>query len=504
MSIFPELIPSSRVFTPGEYPHTPFAGWSRQQSRVRHSNVMLNSTLRARFDGLSAEQIESAIDHYNGRFGTYLPFEIPAAILRGVDDDADFTLTGYFWRYASEPVVEDLPYGAYNLEIELVSVTPESGLVASSRWRANITWSPGTAAGLASGGATAAGANWSVIAAWEEVASDGLADGLAVGPLVTWTPGTASESLDEFSAVLYSGTAATQSITGVDFEPGFVWIKERNGSNDHYIFDYARGTTKYRRINALAEVTNVNTLTSFDSDGFSIGNSTLINATTKDYVSFCIKKGAAGAANNSGTISSTVYVNAAANFSIFTYTGNGTSGATVGHGLGAAPEFVFIARLDTAASIPAGSQLVGNQHYALFDSNSIWGTTFSYYQNFSSTTVTISGGTAVNANTGTFVGYAFRSMPGTSKIGTYSGAGAVDSTITCDFPPQFVMIRATNASGSWLIFDDARGVTKQLVTDSANPETTVDKVAFTSTGFTAKANQNTNTSGVDYLYMAFR
>jgi hypothetical protein len=146
MTAFPALIPSSRVFTPGEYPHTAFRAWNGLEGRVRHSNVMLASTLRLTFIGLTEANMLSILSHYTNRQGEYLSFTIPSELLSGVSAAADYTLTGYQWRYAEPPVVDDIPCAGHSVEVVLESVPFEAISVSGLVSQMVITFTPGAAA----------------------------------------------------------------------------------------------------------------------------------------------------------------------------------------------------------------------------------------------------------------------------------------------------------------------------------------------------------------------
>jgi hypothetical protein len=134
MTSFPTLIPSTRTFTPGEYPHTTYQAYSGQENRVRHSNVMLSSRLRLTFISLTEANMLSILTHYDDRKGEYLSFAIPAQLLSGVSSAGEYTLTSYQWRYVEPPVIDDIPCAGHSVEVTLESIPPEgitvSGLIS--------------------------------------------------------------------------------------------------------------------------------------------------------------------------------------------------------------------------------------------------------------------------------------------------------------------------------------------------------------------------------------
>lgn len=502
---FPALIPSSRIFTPGDYANTTFAGWSGQENRTRHSNVMLASALKISFLHITEAQLELIIDHYNSTLGTYLAFDVPSVVWAGVSNHTDYTLAGYSWRYTGPPSIQDLSCSIYNVELELQSVVPENASTSRRSWSAAVTWAVGSAIGLPPGAAQASGVDWLSVIGWSEQDINADVFGQIFEASATWSPGTALELSDVFNAVLYTGNAGTNSITGVGFEPGLVWTKRRtSASGDHAFYDYARSSTKYWRSSSTqAQVTDVNSLSAFNSDGFTLGNASISNATSASYVAWCIAKGGAGATNSDGSISTTVSANALAGFNIIAYTGTGAN-ATIGHGLGSTPEFVIIKNLSITAQHAIVGNFLGTNQYLLGFGTGGFQTSSTVVQGYSNSTISLGSLNTVNGNGNSLVAYAFKSVTGTSKVGTYTGSGSADQTIDIGFQPQFILIKAYSATGDWMLFDSVRGVDKQILMQSSNVETTVDKLAFTSGGFTVKASQDTNTSSVSYVYLAFR
>lgn len=146
MAAFPSLTPSSRTFTPGEYPHTAYQAWNGREGRVRHSNVMLNSTLRLSFISLTEANMLSILSHYNGQQGGYLAFTIPSQLLSGVSAAADYTLTGYQWRYAEPPIIDDIPCAGHSVEVTLESVAPEAIVLSGLESTVLISLTPGVGA----------------------------------------------------------------------------------------------------------------------------------------------------------------------------------------------------------------------------------------------------------------------------------------------------------------------------------------------------------------------
>ena len=166
-----------------------------------------------------------------------------------------------------------------------------------------------------------------------------------------------------FNTKLYTGNASTQSITGVGFQPDWVWIKRRNDSSNHILTDVVRGNTKWLESNGTnAEQTGTDRITSFDSDGFGLGSNANVNANSGTFVSWNWKAGTSftndASATSVGTIDSTGSTNQTAGFSIVSWTGTGSAG-TVAHNLGSIPEW-YIKKLEVVRLI-IGQYITINQ-----------------------------------------------------------------------------------------------------------------------------------------------
>ena len=152
---------------------------------------------------------------------------------------------------------------------------------------------------------------------------------------------------DYFNTKLYTGDGnATNAITGVGFQPDWVWIKNRGTTARHVLFDAVRGSQKalFSHLTDAEQSTNqYGTLNSFDSDGFTVADGSSpgerTNNSSENYVSWNWKANGAGSANSDGSITSTVSANTTAGFSIVSF--NGQTG-TVGHGLGVKPSMIIL------------------------------------------------------------------------------------------------------------------------------------------------------------------
>ena len=337
-----------------------------------------------------------------------------------------------------------------------------------------------------------------------------------------WTPnnlvGTAPglETANEgFDAVTYSGTGSTNAIS-LNFQPDFVWIKRRNGANAHALFDSIRGVTKVlESSNSGAEKTNDPAITSFDTNGFTVGGTYgQTNASGGTYAAWAWKAGGTASSNSDGSITSSVSANTTYGFSVVSYTGNGTNGATVGHGLGQVPKWIVIKSRNRADNWRVYHSGIGETKSLFLSTQGAADTASTYWNNTAPTSSVFSLGTdsGVNTSSDPLIAYCWSEVSGFSKFGSYTGNGSATTgpIITTGFKPRYILIKADIAGEDWVILDTAR--------DSGNP---VDQVFFANTadaeitnsayntefqvdGFQLKnTNPRFNTSGETYIYAAF-
>ena len=352
--------------------------------------------------------------------------------------------------------------------------------------------------------------------------SDADIQSLTFGTNGFYLPFKQTTEAEGFSTVTYTGNGGTQGIEGVGFEPDLVWIKRKDSAENHGLFDSVRGATKFLISNTTnSEFTRTNSLTSFDSSGFTLGDYSNTNASGSSNVAWCWDAGSGSPVSNTdGSITSTVKANTAKGFSIVSYTGNGTDGATVGHGLSSSIDFLIIKDRDNVRSWMAHSSASGftDTDYLYLDDSSSKGTYGA--ANFlngapSSSVVNLGDHPATNNSTTNYIAYCFHSVSGYSSIGSYTGTGASGNSITgLGFKPAWVMIKRTDSTGNWFILDGTRDVSNPrnlfITANSSDNEKdlqvtdSLDFVDFNSDGFTLK-NGGTfdNASGGTYIYMAF-
>ena len=320
-----------------------------------------------------------------------------------------------------------------------------------------------------------------------------------------------------FQTVLWTGNGSARSITldgSENMQPDWVWGKNRGNDDNDYLMDSVRGATK--RIttnNNQPEGTSTGLLTSFDSDGFSLGTSAGLNASGVTAVGWCWKASGSTASNSNGSITSTVSANTTAGFSIGTY--NGTSADnTVGHGLGVAPDMIIVKCKSTAHDWVVYHSALGNAKILTLNATTA-AQSATGWQSTSPTSTVFSidnAANSLNQSGQSFVFYAFASKKGYSKFGSYTGNGNADGTfVYTGFLPSFVMVKRTDSStaGNWMMYDNKRlgynGGSRYLIANTIDPETgsSDNLMDFTSNGFKPRsASQNINRSA-SYIYMAF-
>ena len=326
-----------------------------------------------------------------------------------------------------------------------------------------------------------------------------------------------------FKCITYTGDGSSdRNITGLEFKPDFVWIKNRQQLDWHMLQDSVRGANKvlYANRSEGEDTDNSNGhVNYFNEDGFNVtaGASGNVNQNTETYVAWCWKAGGAAVSNTDGDQTTQVSVNQEAGFSIVTYTGTG-SNTNIGHGLGATPNIVITksrsttgswAILDTVGNSTAEYSLYLNDNggYSSYQGGTFWNDTLP-----NSTVFRVSSNAATNASGVTYVAYCWRSIPGFSKFGTYKGNGNDDGPfIHTGFRPAWVTVKNTSASNNWQTWDNARETSNVMqrilefndasTADDASSNTAID---FLSNGFKHRTSfQRSNTSGGTYIYMAF-
>jgi len=326
---------------------------------------------------------------------------------------------------------------------------------------------------------------------------------------------TVKDGSANFNTVTYTGTGAALSITGVGFQPDFIWFKRRSHAENHWLQDAVRGVTKGLYSNLTdAEATRTDQLQSFDSDGFSLGVDAagFTNISTRTYVAWNWLAGGSGSSNTDGSITSTVSANPTAGFSIVQFDGTGANGS-IGHGLGVAPSFI-VAKSKTHSdnwfvyhsAIGANGYIMLNQTAAADSPNS------SVWQNVSPT------GTVFYASTGgyndsgeTIIAYCFAEVESYSRFGSYVGNGSSDGPfVYTGMAPAFILVKQSSGGENWLIFDTTRKTYNEIDTtlspnvSSAEVTNSTNEYDILSNGFKARnSSAGVNQNGQTYIFAAF-
>ena len=324
-----------------------------------------------------------------------------------------------------------------------------------------------------------------------------------------------------FDVSVWTGTGVAQNIVNSgSMKPDFVWIKARNQTYDNQVWDSVRGALlKLATNQTFAESSLANSVTGFNSNGIALGDTATVNLNTGTFVGWQWQAGqGTTSSNTAGSITSTVSANTTSGFSIVTYTGNGSSSATVGHGLGVAPSMIIVKarsggsdwevfhtslgasygiRLDTTAAKIAASSTAGG-----IINTSPTSTTFGF-------TAGTSNVNNVNENGVTWVAYCFAEVAGYSKFGSWTGNGSTDGPfVYLGFKPAFVLLKRTDSTSNWTVRDNKRAgynddndyLCANLSDAEANGSTY--PVDLLSNGFKFRTTDG-NISGGAYIYAAF-
>jgi hypothetical protein len=312
----------------------------------------------------------------------------------------------------------------------------------------------------------------------------------------------------------YTGTGTEQSITGL-FEPGLVFLRAYTSTQDNYVYDLVRGSTKLWNIDSNAAQQTINeSIKSFNNDGFTVGTDNIVNELDRVYAGHAFRAPEPPVSNSAGSITTNAATGQA--YSIVTYTGNGTAGATIGHGLPTTPQLVWIKRLSGLGHATAGGPAVGDNHALELSAQSDRLSTTGRIRTANATTVELGSEAVVNTNGSSYIAYSFADVPNVSKISTYEGNGnTAGQFIDCGFSVDFVLVKSRNKTASsvqtyWLLFDRSDLTGKRYYELATGAPFTIDTpiLLFEDKGirvFGEDINtfEDLNQTGVTYLYMAF-
>ena len=320
------------------------------------------------------------------------------------------------------------------------------------------------------------------------------------------------------AATLYTGNGSTQTVNNSGgFYPDFNWIKSRSNAGSHVLVNSVAGGTKQLFSNLTdAEQTNTNITNGISSSGIALGNNSAGTGSTNQsaytYVLWqWLAGGGSAVTNTAGSITSSVSANTTAGFSVVTYTGNATAGATVGHGLGVAPNFVIAKPRSTTGSWIVGCTPIGWGNQLALESTGA-STAYGGFSSTapSSTVITLGNNGSINGSGTTFVAYCFAPVAGYSAFGSYTGNGSADGPfVYLGFRPRYVMIKRTDSTGNWEIHDTARASYNadalRLWANLASAEDATEvRIDELSNGFKLRSGAgDLNASGGTYIFMAF-
>ena len=323
-----------------------------------------------------------------------------------------------------------------------------------------------------------------------------------------------------FQVKTYTGNGGSQSITfdgDENLQPDLIWTKRRNGTGSHRFVDTVRGIGKAMFPNGQDADSNETNYASFDSDGFSFSSSGSVNENTHTYVSWAWKAGGSASSNSDGDITSNVSANTTAGFSVVTYTGNGSADATVGHGLGDTISWLLLKNRDDSEnwwnyhiglSDPSTKAILLNSTNGEFTP----GTSAFNPSGFSTSLFSLKNDNASNSSGDDYVAWIWSEKKGFSKFGSYTGNGNADGTfVYTGFRPAWIMLKRTDTSSDWSIYDIKREATNpqfgfdlQIEANDTAAEGSDGQLDIHSNGFKFRSTDSfTNASGGTYIYMAF-
>ena len=336
-----------------------------------------------------------------------------------------------------------------------------------------------------------------------------------------------------FECVTFTGNGSTgQSITSLEFQPDYIWFKNRSAGNNHAGVNSVLGRSKGLYMDSNSGDFNSSAgrdLVSFDPSGFTVGEPEQASSTNNNgsnIVAWCWKAGgssntfnidgkgyasASAAGLDDGSINPTgASVNTEAGFSILTYTGTG-SNATIGHGLGKAPKLIWT-KLRGSQDWFVNNGMIFNdygKYYKLNSSGSSNVSDTNVFPNTAPTSTVFSVGTdnAVNGNGDNYVAYIWSEIPGFSQFGYWTGNGSSDGTyVHTGFTPRMMIYRKASDE-NWHMLDTQRdplnpnslGIDPNL--SNAETDDSNIQIDFLSSGFKMRASHGTsNADGTNYFY----
>jgi hypothetical protein len=320
-----------------------------------------------------------------------------------------------------------------------------------------------------------------------------------------------------FGAKTYTGTGSSNSITGLGFKPDWVWIKKRNGTTNHSLFDSSRGTTKYMASNSSGdEGTDSATLNAFGSDGFTVVSDTKVNASSDTYISWNWRaNGGTTSTNTSGSVNSTVQTDPSGAFSIVTWAGSGGA-ATIGHGLSGKPSFMVAKSRTSGATVMdwiVFHQNMNDGSYPVNNSRMYWNSTGGYstgslWANDNNTASVFGVESNISNSSKDYVAYCFTDVEGYCKASFYIGNGDTNGTfVYLGFRPAWIMIKGLASGAGWNLHDNATSpnnvASTALQANTTGTELSNYNIDMLSNGFKIRdSDGDLGTNNNKYIYLA--
>ena len=334
---------------------------------------------------------------------------------------------------------------------------------------------------------------------------------------------TVNKHTDYFNTKIYNGTGSNgNAITGVGFQPDWLWIKDRNygGNYSHRLYDSIRGVNSALSSDnnsAASQYAQYGQLESFDSNGFTVGQGTSNGAAMNDngdsHVSWNWKAGTTGSGTTTGAGTGKAYsysVNTTAGFSIVKYLGNGTVNHTIPHHLGVAPKMIITKNLDSGVTWIVGHDSITWANILFLDTDASKSDDSNAFNDVAptSTVWNVGGGNGNNSDNVNYVSYCFAEKTGYSKFGQYVGNSNSNGTfVYCGFKPSLILIKVHDGTNNWHIYDNKRegyNVDNDMLRPNLNStEQTDDDIDILSNGFKLRRSTTAfNGSSNTYIYMA--
>jgi hypothetical protein len=314
---------------------------------------------------------------------------------------------------------------------------------------------------------------------------------------------------DYFTTTVYTGNGSTLSISSLEFSPDFVWIKNRNIVSNHVLFDTVRGTTLSLESESTASESVRSGITSFNSDGFTLGSNGNSNANGNSHASWSWRGSDSSAVSNTdGTQTAQVSANTTSGFSIVTFAEAASYGGYIsfGHGLGVAPNVVIYRQYDNTSNWQVYHSALGTGKLIQLNTTGA-ASTDTYWGTIDSSVVNV--WESLQSPTKNSIAYCFAEKKGFSKFGSYTGNGSADGTfVYTGFKPAFVMLKRTNDTAHWQMQDSKRigfnPENERLYASDSAAEQTINFIDLLSNGFKCiTTDAGANGSGDNFIYMAF-